>query len=69
MTWIEVVTPTTPAAREQQSMAYDRARGRAVMFGGWGPGTLADDTWEYNAVLLVDGFESGDTSAWSSTVP
>ena len=42
--WKQIFTDTVPPENEQHGMAYDSARNRVIMFGGWGgPG----DTWEF----------------------
>ncbi|MEZ6038646.1 MAG: kelch repeat-containing protein [Planctomycetota bacterium] len=52
-TWTQATTATTPPGLETPAMAYDAARGVVVMFGGWNgtpPGTMYDQTWEYDGV-------------------
>ncbi|ANM31600.1 hypothetical protein ABI59_21600 [Acidobacteria bacterium Mor1] len=44
--WTRIATSTVPPGRRGHVMAFDRARGVVVMFGG-GPGYLSD-TWEYD---------------------
>lgn len=46
--WTQRVTPTIPIARYRASMVYDSARGRVVLYGGFGNGTALTDTWEYD---------------------
>lgn len=49
--WVEIITSTTPPAREFQAQpeaVYDSARGRVVLFGGSDGSTLFGDTWEYD---------------------
>jgi hypothetical protein len=42
--WKQIFTDNIPPENEQHGMAYDSARNRVIMFGGWGgPG----DTWEF----------------------
>ena len=41
-----------PAGRDNHAMAYDSARGRAVLFGGTAPITV-DETWEFIPAPLV----------------
>jgi hypothetical protein len=69
--WRQVLTPTVPPQREQHAMAYDSARALVIMFGGVGSTSSDRQTWEYIGFeeIFADGFESGDTSAWSLTVP
>jgi hypothetical protein len=49
-----VQTGTAPSARMALTMAYDSARGRVVLFGGYGPGQVDDDTWEWDGARWVD---------------
>jgi hypothetical protein len=48
--WIDRSPATGPAARAQQAMAYDAARGATVLFGGTTDHgtTLLNDTWQWN---------------------
>ncbi|MBN2359098.1 MAG: hypothetical protein JXR83_06565, partial [Deltaproteobacteria bacterium] len=52
--WQEM-TPgsANPAARRDHAMAYDWARGRVVLFGGWGNAYL-QDTWEWDGHTWVE---------------
>src|SRR5688572_32439752 len=45
---------TAPGARTRHALAFDGARGRAVLFGGWqtGIGNLGD-TWEWDGVAWI----------------
>ncbi len=46
--WRSLSPKTSPSERWGQSMAYDAAAGAVVLFGGIGPGDVAeDDTWEF----------------------
>ncbi len=48
-TWVQRTPATSPPAREYHAMAYDSARGRVVLFGGKGTGSLVlADTWEWD---------------------
>ncbi|MBX3462717.1 MAG: hypothetical protein KF830_06075 [Planctomycetes bacterium] len=54
-TWIwdgqwSLVAPTTaPPSRKGHMMAFDEARGRVVLFGGWrSPTGMLNDTWEWD---------------------
>lgn len=50
------ITPTgqSPSARYGHAMAYDSARQRVVLFGGWSPsGGLLDDTWEWDGATAT----------------
>ena len=48
--WTHDFPAAAPNVRSGQSMAYDSARGRVVVFGGWNaatsPATIYGDTWE-----------------------
>ncbi len=50
--WSNVTPPSgNPAARFGHQLAFDAARGRVVLFGGWQgifPISLFDDTWEWD---------------------
>jgi hypothetical protein len=47
-TWIQVTTTGTPSARGAFVLAYDVARARIVLFGGYGSAGFLNETWEYN---------------------
>jgi hypothetical protein len=50
--WTQRHPGTSPPGRWAHAMAYDAARQRSVLFGGYGPaysgGTQLGDTWEYD---------------------
>jgi hypothetical protein len=47
--WTQKNPATSPPARQQHALAYDSARGRVVLFGGYGSGDgLLSDTWEWD---------------------
>ncbi|MEK6799869.1 MAG: kelch repeat-containing protein [Planctomycetota bacterium] len=48
--WNRRFPPTSPSARGGHAMAYDSARDRIVLFGGYGgiPGVRLEDTWEWD---------------------
>ncbi len=49
-TWSEPKPSSAPPVRHDHSMAWDSARGKTVMFGGYGetnPNQYSD-TWEYD---------------------
>jgi len=50
----DVVTPVpgseVPPVREAHALAYDSARERVVLFGGWGDSGQLGDTWEWDGV-------------------
>ena len=50
VTWTEQFPLVSPPARSfnSQEMAYDTATGTVVLFGGYGNGTVFDDTWEWD---------------------
>ncbi len=45
--WAQVMTNPTPPARDGHAMAYDTARQRVVLFGGYNGANL-NDTWEWD---------------------
>ncbi|MBL8724703.1 MAG: hypothetical protein JNK49_11690 [Planctomycetes bacterium] len=56
--WHERQSPSTPSARSSPGLAFDRNRGRAVLFGGTGPSTSypgipLGDTWEWDGVAWL----------------
>ncbi len=53
--WTRLTPATVPAARSQHSMTWDPLRRRVVMFGGGVgvPGTVLDDTWEWDGTNWV----------------
>jgi len=59
-TWTQVNTPASPIGRWAHAMAYDAARHRVVLFGGYGPvypqGSQLGDTWEYDGNTWVQVF-------------
>jgi hypothetical protein len=57
--WAERNLAIVPPPREASAMAYDSTRGRVMVFGGNGPGTLTeatryDDLWSYDGVLWTE---------------
>lgn len=46
--WVRRATTVRPAARGGAAIAYDRARGRVVLFGGTGGIRAMADTWEWD---------------------
>ena len=47
--WQDVTPTERPSARAKHGVAYDAARERVVLFGGWLPHTgLSDETWEWD---------------------
>jgi hypothetical protein len=55
--WLERTPASSPPPRRDASLAYDLARGRAVLFGGAASGGPLFDTWEW------------DGSAWHDRTP
>ncbi|HSS93900.1 MAG TPA: choice-of-anchor D domain-containing protein, partial [Candidatus Dormibacteraeota bacterium] len=59
-----------PAVRSGQSIAYDSARGRMVMFGGWNaatsPATIYGDTWELGSGIQTPAGTPGGDLQWRS---
>ncbi|MEW5988762.1 MAG: kelch repeat-containing protein [Chloroflexota bacterium] len=45
--WRQVFPPISPPVRADHAMAYDTARGVAVLFGGYVDGFELNDTWEW----------------------
>ena len=54
--WTRAAT-TGPSIRNGHALAYDSARNRVVLFGGFGPGQDFSDTWEW------------DGQRWSQATP
>jgi hypothetical protein len=53
-TWIDRTSGPRPVARESHAMAYDSARGRVVLFGGYSIyGNILADTWEWDGSTWV----------------
>ena len=48
--WTQVPTAHVPPTRNSAGIAYDQARQRVVLFGGWSQFGLANDTWEFDGV-------------------
>jgi hypothetical protein len=46
-TWSQLAVPLAPEWRVTAAIAYDAARGRAVMFGGRGASGGLGDTWTF----------------------
>jgi hypothetical protein len=46
--WQPAATPVAPPPREDHALAYDEARQRTVLFGGWSLLASHADTWEWN---------------------
>lgn len=50
----EIRTSVAPDRRIAHAMAYDAARGRVVMFGGWDRTVVFDDTWWWDGSRWTD---------------
>ncbi len=50
--WTYAAAANPPSKRYWTTLAFDRARGRGLLFGGHGPGNLEylNETWEWNGV-------------------
>ena len=46
--WIQRTPATNPPPRNDFALAYDEARQRAVLYGGWNGRSNLDDTWEWD---------------------
>jgi hypothetical protein len=46
--WTQIKPTTSPPARSSHALAYDSARKRTVLFGGWSGSTSLTDTWEWD---------------------
>lgn len=62
LAWVQVAT-TGPIPREGHGFAYDAARQRTVLFGGWVSGVgLGGDTWEWNGAAWAQRAVAGPTA-------
>ncbi len=52
--WSNVTPAVSPPARYSHALAYDSARGRVVLFGGYGSGGALADTWEWDGAVWVN---------------
>lgn len=55
-------------------ISYDDGTGRSLFVGGWlhsagGEASSKIAEWDHSGVLFCDGFESGNTSAWATSIP
>jgi hypothetical protein len=55
--------PGSPAVRYGQGMAFDSARGVAVLFGGYTGSSYFDDTWEWNGTAWTQRTVNGAFAA------
>lgn len=51
--WTRIETPASPPARRLPGHAFDRARGRFVIFGGSTVDTTLRDTWEFDGTTWI----------------
>jgi len=54
--WTQLTPPESPSGRIRSSMAYNPARDRVVLFGGFYSGTSVNelgDTWEWNGAIWI----------------
>ncbi|MBL8951720.1 MAG: hypothetical protein JNK82_13140 [Myxococcaceae bacterium] len=51
--WLQRFPAVSPPARKYHTMAYDSARRRVVLFGGYSGTTVLSDTWEFNGLTWV----------------
>jgi Galactose oxidase, central domain len=48
LTWTQIKPTNSPSPRYSHAMAYDSARQRTVLFGGWTSRYIRNDTWEWD---------------------
>ena len=53
-TWKQIVTPTSPPAREYPAMAYDPVSMRVILFGGLGTAGNLNDTWAFDGTTWTE---------------
>ena len=46
--WTQRTPPSSPPVRDSHAMAFDRKRGRVVMFGGYSSTSYLSDVWEWD---------------------
>ena len=61
--WTQLTPPSSPPARAGAKMAYDRRRGRVVLFGGFGDQAVTDDTWEWDGATWTQASPTTHPSA------
>jgi galactose oxidase-like protein len=54
--WLMTLAPATPYGRAEHAMAYDSARGRVVLFGGYRGSSFVKlaDTWEWDGSVWAE---------------
>ncbi len=52
--WHQLFPARSPSARHGHAMTYDSQRNRIVMFGGYSPAGVLDDTWEWDGEVWID---------------
>jgi hypothetical protein len=53
-TWTERTPAASPSGRGRGAMAYDRKRGKIVLFGGGAGGHISNDTWEWDGATWTE---------------
>jgi hypothetical protein len=67
--WQQRATKSTPRARSNHAIAYDRWRNRVVLFGGYGGSPHLDDTWWYCPQVVAEFLPFGSGCAGAGGVP
>jgi len=62
--WIQRAS-SGPAPRFYPGMAYDAARQRVVLFGGYGAGVFHGDTWEWDGTAWIQRASSGPPARYN----
>lgn len=63
LVWTQLNPAVRPSARRRPAMAYDRARGECVLFGGGsGASTFFGDTWTWNGTTWTQKFPANAPS-------
>jgi hypothetical protein len=60
--WSDQAFGSSPAARSSHAMAYDSARSRVVLFGGWDGVSYKSDTWEWDGAKWTQSPATGPTA-------
>lgn len=68
--WLEITSPTMPAARDWAAMAYDAADHDVVLYGGYNPtaGGLYSDTWTFQGGVWTERYPTAHPPATSGLV-
>ena len=70
--WTSLMPPTSPPPRYEAACAFDAARGRWVLFGGYDTVGQLADTWEFDGTTWVDvtpASSPGGRNAWMAYDP